>query len=93
MAASPSALDAEHASRLAWITRVRGLHRIKRMLGFAGIMLGTGIVVWWKLDASAPGWALWTGSVILGVSWALFVYVIIARYLWVKKHPYGTAET
>jgi type IV secretory pathway TraG/TraD family ATPase VirD4 len=93
MAASPSAPDPEHAARLAWITQVRGLHRIKRMLGFAGIMLGAGIVVWWKLDANAPEWAMWTGTAILGASWALFVYVIIARYLWVKKHPYGVVKT
>lgn len=63
------------------------------MLGFAGIMLGAGIVVWWKLDPTAPAWAMWTGTAILGVSWVLFVFVIIARYLWVKKNPYGLAKT
>jgi type IV secretory pathway TraG/TraD family ATPase VirD4 len=93
MASDPAATDPEHAARLAWITKVRGLHRIKRMLGFAGIFLGACIVVWWKLDASAPEWALWTGTAVLGVSWAMFVYVIIARYLWVRKHPYGLAQS
>ena len=92
MATAPSAPDPEHAARLGWITRVRALHRIKRMLGFAGIMLGAGIVVWWKLDATAPEWALWTGTAIRGASWALFVYVIVARYFWVRKHPYGVSH-
>lgn len=93
MATAPYAPDPEHAARLAWITRVRGLHRVKRMLGFAGIMLGAGIVVWWKLDATAPEWALWTGTAVLCASWALFVYVIVARYFWVRKHPYGVSNT
>jgi type IV secretory pathway TraG/TraD family ATPase VirD4 len=91
MAADASAPDPEHAARLAWIAKVRGLHRIKRLLGFAGIVLGASTLVWWKLDPSAPEWALWVGAAVLGVSWTLFVYVIVARYLWVKKHPYGAA--
>ena len=91
MAGDAPAPNPEHAAQLAWIARVRGLHRIKRMLGFAGIVLGACIVVWWKLDASAPEWALWVGAAILGASWILFVYVIVARYLWVRKHPYGAA--
>jgi len=81
--------DTEHAARLAWIKQVRGLHRTKRMLGFAGIILGAALLVWWKLDAAAPPWALWTGTAILVASWVLFVYVIMARYLWVKSHPFG----
>lgn len=91
MATNAPSPDAEHAARLAWINKVRGLHRIKRMLGFAGIILGAGIVVWWKLDASAPEWSLWTGTAILVASWALFVYVIVARYLWVRKNPYASS--
>ena len=80
--------DPEHGARLAWLAKVRGLHRIKRMLGFAGIILGASMLVWWKLDVSAPDWALWAGILILVSSWALFVYVILARYLWVKNNPY-----
>ncbi len=72
---------------------MRGLHRTKRMLGFAGIIMGASIVVWWKLDASAPEWTLWAGTAILGASWALFVYVIVARFLWVRKNPFGSAQT
>lgn len=93
MANQLPALDPDHAARLAWIKQVRGLHRTKRMLGFAGIILGAALLVWWKLDATAPAWALWAGTVILVVSWGLFVYVIITRYLWVKKHPYGLAQS
>lgn len=80
--------DAEHTARLAWFTKVRNLHRNKRMVGFAGIVAGAGAVVWWKLDGNAPDWALWAGIGVLSVSWLLFIYVIIARYQWVKKNPY-----
>ena len=83
------ALDPEPAAKLAWIEQVRGLHRTKRTLGFAGIILGAAMLVWWKLDAAAPPWTLWSGTVVLIVSWALFVYVMVARYLWVKRNPYS----
>jgi len=80
--------DPELAARLAWIGKVRRLHHVKRMIGFAGIVLGAFAVIWWKLDAAAPDWALWTGVGILLVSWALFIYVIVARWLWVRNNPY-----
>ena len=82
------ASDPEHSARIAWITQVRGLHRLKRMIGFVGIVLGAAILAWWKLDSAAPEWAFWTGLAILLLAWALFIYVIVSRYLWVKNHPY-----
>lgn len=83
--------DAEHAARLAWITHVRKLHRNKRMLGFAGIILGACMVMWWKLDPKAPDWAMLGGVGVLALSWALFIYVIVARWQWVKKNPYKSS--
>lgn len=83
--------DPELAARLDWFKRVRGLHRNKRMVGFAGIMLGAGAVVWWKLDTGAPDWALWAGLGVLLASWSLFAWVIFARWRWVKKNPYTSA--
>ena len=80
--------DAEHAARLAWITHVKHLHRNKRMLGFAGIILGAAMMAWWKLDPTAPDWAMWAGFGVLAASWAVFIYVIVARWRWVKANPY-----
>ncbi len=80
--------DPELAARLAWIARARGLHRTKRIIGLVGVVLGACLVVWWKLDASVPDWALWTGIGVLVASWAIFVFVIVARWMWVKKNPY-----
>lgn len=80
--------DPEHVARMAWITRARRLHRNKRMIGFAGIVLGAAILMWWKADAAAPQWALWGGAGVLFGSWLLFIYVMVARWRWVKKNPY-----
>lgn len=80
--------DPELASRLAWISKVQGLHRNKRMVGFAGIIAGAGMLMWWKMTPQAPDWAMWGGGGILLVSWLLFVFVIIDRWRYVKKHPY-----
>lgn len=80
--------DPEHERRLAWITKVRGLHRNKRMLGFAGIILGASVLLWWKFTPNAPDWGLWTGGGILALSWLVFIYVIVDRWRYVKNNPY-----
>ena len=80
--------DPEFAGRLAWINKVRGLHKNKRMIGFAGILAGAGMLLWWKMTPQAPDWAMWGGGGILLVSWLLFVFVIFDRWRYVKNHPY-----
>ena len=83
--------DREHSERQAWIKKVRELHRNKRMAGFAGIMAGAGILLWWKYTPVAPDWAMWVGGGLLVLSWAVFIHVIVDRYKWVKKNPYRPA--
>jgi hypothetical protein len=83
--------DSEDERRLAWINKVRDLHRNKRMAGFAGIVLGASVLMWWKFTPAAPDWALWAGSGILGASWLVFIYVIFDRWRWVKNNPYKPA--
>ena len=80
--------DPEHTRRMAWVKNVRDLHRNKRMIGFAGIIAGAGMLMWWKMTPQAPDWAMWGGAGILGISWLLFIYVIIDRWLYVKQNPY-----
>ncbi len=90
MASEPSTTpdDPEREHRKAWFTKVRGLHRNKRMAGFAGIMAGAGILLWWKFTAAAPDWAMWAGGGLLVLSWLVFIYVIVDRYRWVRQNPY-----
>ena len=80
--------DPELASRLAWITKMGGLHRNKRMFGFAGIIAGAGMLMWWKMTPVAPDWAMWAGGSILALSWLVFVFVIYDRWRYVKNNPY-----
>lgn len=90
---SPPPADEEHQRRVAWITKVRKLHRNKRLLGLAGIILGASLVAWARFSpAEAPSWALLAGFVVLGLSWVVFLYVIVDRWLWVKKNPYRPGE-
>lgn len=90
-APSASKADPEDQHRIAWVAKVRGMHRNKRMLGFAGIVLGAALVVWARMSADAPAWALMTGFGVLAVSWLAFVYVIYDRWRWVRKNPYKAA--
>ena len=76
---------------MEWIRKVRGLHRTKRLLGFAGIALGAALVVWARMSPTAPSWALMTGFGVLALSWLVFIYVIYDRWRWVKKNPYKPA--
>ncbi len=86
---APSSLnDPEHEQRLAWIRKVRGLHRSKRLIGFAGIILGASMLLWRKFTPSAPEWAMLGGIAVLAASWILFIYVIWDRWRWVKNNPY-----
>jgi hypothetical protein len=81
--------DPERNARLAWAAKVRTMHRNKRMIGFAGIILGASLVTWARLSpGQAPGWALTAGFGVLAVSWVLFIYVIVDRWRWVKNNPY-----
>jgi hypothetical protein len=85
----PPPADAEHERRVAWITKVRTMHRNKRLIGLAGILLGAALVAWARFSpAQAPSWALMAGFSVLGVSWLVFIYVIVDRWRWVRKHPY-----
>lgn len=89
---TPSPLnDPEHEQRLAWIRKVRSLHRRKRLIGFAGIILGASMMLWWKFTPTAPDWAMWGGVGVLAASWILFIYVIWDRWRWVKNNPYRPA--
>jgi hypothetical protein len=82
----------EQTARAAWLLKVRTMHRNKRALGLAGIVLGACMVVWSRVSADAPSWALYGGFGVLAVSWAIFIYIIIDRFLWVKKNPYKPGE-
>jgi hypothetical protein len=84
--------DPERDRRLAWITKVRTMHRNKRLIGLAGIVLGAAMVLWARFSPEqAPAWAIYGGFGVLAVSWLIFIYVIVDRWRWVKNNPYTPA--
>jgi hypothetical protein len=85
----PPAPAPDDASRIAWITKVRGMHRYKRFAGFIGCILGAAVLLWAKYSPDqAPAWAMPVGFAVVGVCWLLFVFVIWDRWRWVRANPY-----
>ncbi len=84
---SAAQADPNAAAKAEWINKARNLHRNKRLIGFAGAVLGAGFVLWWRYAPEAPSWAEPVGFAIVGVSMALIVYTIADRWLWVKRNP------
>ncbi len=74
-------------SRVAWINSVRRMHRNKRFAGYIGCCFGAAILIWGRFVAGSPTWAVPAGFAVVGGSWAVFVYVMVARYHWVKANP------
>jgi hypothetical protein len=79
--------DPSNDGRLAWITSVRRMHRNKRFAGYIGCCFGAAILIWGRFVAGSPAWAVPAGFAVVGVSWLMFVYVMVARYQWVKANP------
>jgi hypothetical protein len=80
--------DPEAAAKAAWLEKARNLHRTKRLIGFAGAVLGAGFVLWWRYSTEAPSWAEPGGFTIVGLSIALILFSMADRYIWVKRNPY-----
>jgi len=77
------------AKRAAYIDTLRGLHRRERMVGFAAVLLGAALIVpsYW-----APTWphmVIWGGYALLGLGWALMLYVIFRRTAWRRANPFN----
>lgn len=76
------------AKRAAYVRTIRGLYRVERLTGLAGCLVGALLLIWGRQAAGAPAWAASTGLVVIGVSWALFAYVIFRRTRYVRAHPF-----
>ncbi len=74
--------------RIAYVDTIRSLHKNKRLIGMFGCLIGVLILAWARFRAGAPSWELTAGLVVIGVSWALFAYVLYARTRYVRAHPF-----
>ncbi len=75
--------------RLAWINQVKQMHRNKRYAGYIGCATGVAMILSARFVPDAvPDWMLPAGIAVIAVSWLMFVFVLAAKWMWVKKNPY-----
>jgi hypothetical protein len=84
----PEFADALTAQRVEYVRQIRGLHADKRVAGFVACLIGALLLIWGRMRAGAPAFALPAGVVLIAVGWALFAYVIFARTRYVRTHPF-----
>lgn len=78
--------------RIAYIDAVRSIHPNKRTAGMIGCLLGVILIALAKFREGSPHWVLWAGLAVIGASWLLFVYVVVARTRYVRAHPFDGGE-
>ena len=71
--------------RMDYFDKVRGLHKTKRTIGIVGCLIGCLVMLFGA--QRGPDVLRYVGLGIVAVSWLLFIYVTIARAMYVKKHP------
>jgi len=76
--------------RIAYIDKLRGLHRAERIAGFLLILLGVLLTLGPNFYAAWPHWLITVGWVLAGIGWALFIYVIWRRASWRRANPFDT---
>ena len=66
------------------MTSVRHLHRGKQTAGLLACAVGALVLMWGRLRADAPEFAVLAGFALIGLGWALFAYVIVQRTRYVR---------
>ena len=77
-----------NAKKIAYIDRIRGMHKNKRNLGFLGCLLGVLIMLAGRYSPQVPDWTVWAGVAVVAAGWLLFAYVIFSRVTYVRTHPF-----
>lgn len=86
----PEISPADREKFAAWLQHARTVYGQTRMIGYFACVAGIVTMVWSRFGGG-PGWALWAGVGLIVLGWAIFAYVVWARYQWVKKHPFDPA--
>ncbi|MEZ5939355.1 MAG: hypothetical protein R3C52_14250 [Hyphomonadaceae bacterium] len=77
---------------IAWITRVRRMHRNKRLTALLGCVLAILLLLWGRFSPGAPQWAIPAGVALAVGCWVVLAWVVYARYRWAKANPYTPGE-
>ncbi|MGH6987685.1 MAG: hypothetical protein ACRED9_12725 [Caulobacteraceae bacterium] len=76
------------AARSAYIDHLRSLGRRARTAGFAVCLLGVLLLVIARSKALAPAWESAGAIAVIAVGWALLLYSIARRLLYLRAHPF-----
>jgi len=75
--------------RLAYIEKVRSLHKGKRNAGFVGCLVGVVAMLFGRFRYSEfSEFLVWGGLGVVAISWAVFLYVSVQRANFVRAHPF-----
>jgi hypothetical protein len=74
--------------RSAWLDTVRAQGRPQRFAGFIACLLGVMILIVGRYKLRGAPWLLWTGAGVVALGWALFIYALTRRLIWVRAHPF-----
>jgi O-antigen/teichoic acid export membrane protein len=82
---------AELERRVEYLDALRSQGRSARLAGFVACLAGVLILVVGRYRLGGAIWALWSGSAVIALGWALFIYAIGRRLYWARAHPYPNA--
>ena len=77
--------------RSAYLDRVKAVGARVRPLGFILCLVGVLMLVWARYRGPGPLSPLGiAGIVVIAIGWGIFVYVLVARTRYVRRHPYDS---
>ncbi|MFO1014455.1 MAG: hypothetical protein U1E50_11910 [Caulobacteraceae bacterium] len=79
--------------RAAYLDTLRRLYSRTKFAGYVLCLVGILVLVWAKFRGPGPLSPIGiAGIVIVTAGWAIFVYVIVQRTRYVRRHPYNPQD-
>jgi len=78
----------DQSREAAYLETLRGLGRPERTAGVIACLVGVVIMVLARYRFGGEPWLLWSGVAICAVGWALFIYAVARRLIWIRAHPF-----
>ncbi|HVN01072.1 MAG TPA: hypothetical protein VMT68_12750 [Caulobacteraceae bacterium] len=78
----------DRSREVAYLETLRGLGRPQRTAGVFACLIGVIVMVLARYRFGGEPWLLWGGVAITATGWALFIYAVAQRLLWIRAHPF-----
>ena len=83
--------EIQHLDRQsAYLDTVRAVGRPARMAGVVCCLVGVLVLVVARFKLGGLAWMLWCGAGVVAAGWALFIYAVARRLLWIRAHPFDS---